>query len=547
LRLAPRTVAIAFLAALAVVATFRRYVPNLISRFEFEDDARQHVWWTYRFADPALFPNDLAADYFSGFTFAPPGYQLLARAFVPFVDAQAFSEAVPFLLTAIVAVFAFRLGRLVSDGSLLGATTAAAFALMGGVLARVEGGLPRAWAMPVLLFGLWTLLRKRWILAGASLVATVLFYPPLVVNLGLLAAAIFALDVARQRRLPRGWIAGCVLAGAAAVVLFLEYRTETPDPFGPKVGEAEARAMSEFGPEGRSHFFSPRAVDYYVANERSGLGLEPAKLAAIVAALLLGVWLFPRAVPAAVWLIPVTSLAAYAAAHATLFKLHLPSRYVRFTFPAFLMLWLAAIVPRVVERLRRIPAVDRLFEAVERPRVLAALAAVAVLGLAGAAAPRIARSLSRQPRAGYPELMAFLASLPADSRLAAHPRDASDIPLLARRSVIACEETSTPYDLGYYGRMKERISAELAATYATEWSTVDRLHRDHGATAFVVDLDRYRRPVDPAQTYFEPFRGALRAPIAEGEKRGFALESPPADRVLFRAGSFVVVRLKPNG
>jgi hypothetical protein len=533
---ASRTIAIAFVAALALAASCRRYLPDLLSPFEFEDDVRQHVWWTYRFADPSLFPDDLAADYFSRFTFAPPGYQALARAFVPFVDAQVFSEIVPFAIAAIVAVFAWLLGRTVSGGSLVGAVTAAAFALLGGVLARVEGGLPRAWAMPVLLFGLWTLLRRRWVLAGVALVATVLFYPPLVVNLGMLGAAVLALEVARERHLPRGWIAGGALAAAALVILFFEYRTEKPDPFGPKVTEAQAREMPEFGPEGRSHFFSPDPVEYYVSNERSGLGLQPWKIGAIGAALLLGLWLFPRAVDTTVWLIPLTSLAAYGAAHATLFHLHLPSRYTRFTLPAFFMLWLAAIVPAAAERLG--------LARFARPAVLAALAAVAMTAYGTESALRVRKHLSRQPPAGYADLMRFLGGLPVDTKIAAHPRDASDIPLLARRGVIACEETSTPYDLGYYARMKERISAELTACFASDWSAVDRLRRDYGASVFVVDRRRYK---DAAPGYFEPFASEVAETTSEGLAKGFVLANPPEDRILFRSERYFVVRLKPNG
>ena len=122
LQRATRTIAIALIAALAVISACRRYLPNLVSPYKYEEDSRQHVWWTYRFADPALFPDDIAADYFSKFTFAPLGYQLLAKTFVPFVDAQTFTDAVPFAITGIIVLLAFRLGRTVSGGSWLGGT-----------------------------------------------------------------------------------------------------------------------------------------------------------------------------------------------------------------------------------------------------------------------------------------------------------------------------------------------------------------------------------------------------------------------------------------
>ena len=54
---------------------------------------------------------------------------------------------------------------------------------------------------------------------------------------------------------------------------------------GPKVTGDEARAMPEFGPEGRLPFFSSDPVEHWLTNPRSGLGLDPVKLASIAVAL----------------------------------------------------------------------------------------------------------------------------------------------------------------------------------------------------------------------------------------------------------------------
>src|SRR5262245_47462048 len=66
LRAASRTIAIAFIAAATVICSVRRFSADLGSPFVFEPDARHHVWWTYRFADPKLFEGDLVAEYYSG-------------------------------------------------------------------------------------------------------------------------------------------------------------------------------------------------------------------------------------------------------------------------------------------------------------------------------------------------------------------------------------------------------------------------------------------------------------------------------------------------
>jgi hypothetical protein len=161
-------------------------------------------------------------------------------------------------------------------------------------------------------------------------------------------------------------------------------------------------------------------------------------------------------------------------------------------------------------------------------------------------APRLLNDLRAARPPGFAEVMGFLSGLPKEAKIAAHPRVANDIPLITRRSVIACEETSQSYYLGYYRIMKPRISAEIEAAYATAWPAIDELRDRFGATVFLVDLNNYRRPIDRKKAYFEPFITEVKGLIDAGEKNGFALETPPPDRVLFRSGDFIVVRLKPT-
>jgi hypothetical protein len=183
---------------------------------------------------------------------------------------------------------------------------------------------------------------------------------------------------------------------------------------------------------------------------------------------------------------------------------------------------------------------------IARPACLAPLAALVVVVAALVNAPRLLEDLRTERPPGFAEAMGFLSGLPKDLKIAAHPRVADDIPLITRRSVIACEETCQSYYLGYYRIVKPRISAQLEATYATTWPPIDQLCDRFGATVFLVDLGVYRRPVEVKHVFYEPFFSEIRGLIELGKKIGFALETPPPDRVLFRSGDFMVVRLKPT-
>ena len=141
-----------------------------------------------------------------------------------------------------------------------------------------------------------------------------------------------------------------------------------------------------------------------------------------------------------------------------------------------------------------------------------------------------------EPRPGFAEVMGFLSGLPKDVKIAAHPRVADDIPLLTKRSVIACEETSQSYYLGYYRIVKPMSRPRSKPPTRPTWPAIDQLCDRFGATVFLVDLNRYRRPIDRKRTYYEPFRSEVQGLIDAGEKNGFALENPPPDRVLFRSG-----------
>ncbi len=535
-----RKVVILVVAALAVTSSVRNFVPRLIHPWDFEDDAAQHVWWTYRFADASLFPSDIAADYFSLPTFAPVGYQAVYRTLVPLADAQRVSEVIPIVLTAITAVLGVLLGRAVGRGSWVGGLVGGVMATSALIVNKIDGGLPRAFAEPLLLFALWALVQRRIVFLGVAFVLTALFYPPLIVNLGLVTVFVLGIDWWRSRRLPKGWIALLVgIAIAAGVVAYAYARPMRPD-FAPKITAADARAMPEFWQGGRSAFFSKDLVRFYFEGPRPGMGLSPASLALSIVGLILLARSFRGAIGMEITGLFVTSLGAFIVAHAVLFALHLPSRYTRYTFPVCALMVISSVVPRLAE----IRPLARFARRLHEPRILAVIGAVIALCAATDAIVKVRRDLGRSPEPGLMEVLEFVSQLPKESVIAAHPSDASVIPLLTRRSTVANEEISLAYHMGYYRQVKARLTDELRACFAHDWSDVDALWSRYGARAFVVNTGRYADVSRPI--YRQPFESDLRPEIEAHAKVGFVLARPPADRILFAAGNYVVVRVGPD-
>ncbi len=530
-----------WIGTLGAIAAARAFLPQLLRPDLYQGDLCQHVWWTYRFADPELFPHDPIAAFMSRPLFALYGWQELYRLLVPYVDAQRLAETIPFLLAVAVVALAWILGVRCA-GRTLGGVVGAAYIILSGRLGDLEGGLPRSFALPILMLGVWALMERRHLLFGLSSLVAALFYPPCAANLGVFGAVVLITRVARERALPRHWAVMGLLGLAAVGVLLYAYAPAPPPEIGPRVTAAEARAMPQYWPGGRARFFEPDPIRYYFKSTRTGLEIRPLQAALWVAAILVAGWLWRQAVPMEAWVLLLTSLGCFVTAHLTLFALHYPNRYAKYALPVFFLMWLSAIVPRLLDAIMARWGRSVVLRPARRPLLVGVAALAVVAGSALTAGRSIASDLSRPEPAGLEEAYRFLRSMPKDTLVAAHPLDADGVGLRARRSFLASMETSLPYYREYYRRVSERIEAELAACFATRWEDVERLHDRYGADVFLVNRRRYE---DGGWHYFAPFEEENRARFAKGREAGFVLLDPPRDRVLFSAGDYVVVRLGP--
>ena len=243
-------------AACFAIRAARNFLPLLLDPDRSGDDACQHVWWLWRYRDPTLFPDDLAATYFARPVFSPLAYRALFRLLVPWIEPPTISETLPFVLTIPVAVLAWLIGRRAAGGAWLGGVAGAMVACFtNDLLCSIEEGLPRSFALPVLLFAVWALQTRRPRRIGLSFLLTAVFYPPLLVNLGLLVLVVLGIDAWRARALPAGWPWIAAAVAVAAALVAPEYLAAPPPAIGPRVTASQARTLPEFGPGGRCEFF----------------------------------------------------------------------------------------------------------------------------------------------------------------------------------------------------------------------------------------------------------------------------------------------------
>ncbi len=510
--------------------------PNLARVDLFDSDATHHVFWLYRYADPALFPEDPSVEYFASPSVAPWGYRALYAVIAPFADVLFAAEVVSVLLLAITVLLAWKLGTaLTSTARPLAGLFAvtATIALLPVTDLVPPMGFQRTFALPITLLCLWALVTRRYAWVGVSWLAAALTYPVIIPVLGLTAVIVFGMDLLRERRLPRLWWWNAALGVVTLAIVIVG--SSTPEGVGPMVSYEQASHMPEFGPGGRQTLFGQTWSGYWFGHHRTGLGWSPWAVLSMAGAMLVTVATGRRRlIPLPVWVLAGTGVALWFLARQALFLLYLPNRHSRYAIAAFAIVAFAAAGCALIQWLASRSADRRVV--VDRLCRVAALAApvIVVAQLLPFAAAAWQKPIDRDMERAY----AFIASLPRETLVAAHPDLADPVPLRTRRSVLASTEASIAFMQGYYARMRHRIEASLRAAYATSWEELDAI-----LAPFGVDVVLTGPAVWSQNGYYAPYDALARELRATGERQGFVLQQPEAERVLFRSGDVYVVRV----
>ena len=546
----PRAVPAIVLATVLVCSgliMWTAYFDEWLSPYIFDGDAEQHVWWTYRWSDPELFPRDLIYDFFSLPIFAPLGYQAVYRVLVPFVDAEKLSKALPVPLMVFSVLACFVAFRRWCKGGWLGPTLAT-FLFVLICTRYFRGGLPRSFAMPVVAAFAWLSTSRRVWPLGVGLLIAVLFYPPPVTVLGLTSLAIIFWRW-RQGELAMKDLAAYAAITILAVGVFLAcYTVGKPKWVGHRPTAAQVRSMPEFfseegGGHGRGAMFGTSPVDFYLTSQRTGLGIRTLYLMPL---LVLGVVVaacrrFRDAVPALIPGMIVASLALFIAAHILLPRLFYPNRHVRYTMPvpilgltALMITWPAGAVAA------RRPGARNFGR---RYWWLALLPFVLLTAHRIAGAVHDARTLP-PPDPSEAAVIEFCRQTPKDTLFAGLPSQMDPIPLLARRSVLASHETALPHYLGYYSLVRARIEDELRLLHATSWPEALGIAGKYGVGYVIVPRDL----LDPKRPLASPPHRELDVELRkQAESKGAVMLNPPPGRRVLRTERYDIVDVRAPG
>ena len=157
------------------------HLPYLGDAGRYDRDVCQHVFWTARFSDPGLFPEDPLVRFISSSRCAPPGYRGLFAVGARLCDPLLFATLLGLAVSVATGMLALRLGAR-CRGAIGGFLCALAVGL--ALFDNLRCGLARGFGHPLKLLCLDALMARQAARCGVSMVLGALFYPPVTFWLG---------------------------------------------------------------------------------------------------------------------------------------------------------------------------------------------------------------------------------------------------------------------------------------------------------------------------------------------------------------------------
>jgi len=471
-----------------------------------QDDARQHVFWMRRFLDPTLFPNDLIADYFE--SVAPWGYTQLYRLLaISGLDPLVANKLLPPLLGLTATAYGFGVTLQLFPVPFAGFLAAVMLNQVFWSHDDITSATPRAFMVPLFLAFLYYLLRRNLWGVVAAIALEGLFYPQYV----FVFAGILLLQLVSWEAVPgQGWrfqvstkradLLLCGIGLLVAFVVLLPYAL-IDNPYGPVLTVAEAKTIPEFFTEGRGRFFLADPWLFWLSGNRSGVfpTFKPPLMGLAIA--LPWLWRYPARFPLVqqtrnlglLLRIVAVAFGLFFAAHALLFKLHLPSRYTGYTL-RFVLVFAAAIALTVLldAGLRWLTAV-----ASTPPRWLRQITVGGLATIVAAALLLYPRYIGDFPADEYrdgrsPNVYKFFAQQPKDILIASLLDEADFLPTFSNRSILFGREYAIPYHKAYGAAIRQRANALIRAQYTTNPAELTRFLQTYGVDFWLISRNAFR-------------------------------------------------------
>ena len=470
------------------------------SEYVVQDDARQHVFWMMRFIDPALFPNDLIADYFQAV--APAGYTTVYKIVaIAGINPLLFHKILPLILGVISTYYCFSICLEMLPVPMTGFIAALLLNQSMWLTDDLASGTPRAFLYPIFLGFLYYLLRVSLLPCLATIGLIGLFYPQYVfIACGILILRLLQWkDGSLRLSTERINYVFCVAGLGTAFLVMLPFALNS-SKFGPTITAAEAKQLPEFFPGGRGTFFHVSPKDFWLTGKRSGmfpksLFTPVTHCAGLLFPLLLSLpAMFPltKQIKSSIWLLLqlfLSSTTMFFLAHAVLFKLHLPSRYTAYSLRIIIVLMTAIALTLIIDSLCQW-ASEPDKHSIKHSMALGIIGIISVLILLY---PCFVPDF---PRVGYKhgrmlDLYEFFQKQPKDSLIASISEEANFLPTFSQRSILIGREYGIPYQVGYYRQFRQRTIELIRAQYSPDIAAAKNLIKKYGVNFWMFERNAF--------------------------------------------------------
>jgi hypothetical protein len=545
----------------------KEHVARSMNPLVFNDDARILIFPFFKYHEQGLFPHDYFTTYFCASL--PLGYRAFYRIGASFCDPAAISKVLPYTLLVVTIVAVVAAAR--RFAGYFGALLAAVLVLSNSIfLARMVGGLPRAFGFPALALTSAALVYGKPRLLAGIVCAGAAFYPPVAIQAGIaLALWLFILPAtdrggAADWRFLRRLRLIVVTASVSALVLLPELLGTRA--YGRLLGPKDTIEYPELGPEGRLDVtdrppfktFPAAALDqarrffwhfgwqpgqpwskkvqgwaksraYPGKNSNGEVVIE-----LLTGALLLGGMFVAARDPTGrrFLLVGLAAWLSHILARALMPSLYGPERYTEYAVPILLVVLIPAAGAAIGARLAR----ER-FVAVGRAAGVIIIGAMVLLPFTGRGSEDIGLDVdvTSQQR-----LYSFLQHLPKDVLIGGWPADLDNVPYVSRRQALVTLELNTAFQKGYADEMRRRMRALIDAYFATDRGPLERLRDHFGVTHLIFRENILEKPPE----YFEPFSDWIQKAFNDGKSKGFELPRQVQATQVFSDGPLIVLDLR---
>ena len=323
--------------------------------------------------------------------------------------------------------------------------------------------------------------------------------------------------------------------GVSAVVLLLY--ALNPTNFGPVISPSEAKTLPEFWGNGRSGFFLDNLWSFFLIGQRSGLlNVGLVRPATLTLALLLPILLrfpgrFPliRQIQPNIKILPeilLVSVGMFIAAHALLFKLHLPSRYTEHSWRIIFAIASGIVLTVLLDAIWRMGSRESVFWSggkrreihnyssfppLQAPDQVLSLILTALIASLILFYPALVDDfpLTKYKEGHFPGLYHFFESQPKDSLIASVAEEANNLPTFAQRSILVGREYAIPYHLGYYRQFRQRVIELIQAQYTPDIAHVNNFIQKFGVDLWLLEDNSFTPEYLAKNEWLQPYQPAI--------------------------------------